>query len=261
MKAVKLHLVVSIIWCALISTQSAWADFYADPEGIIILSGGKTILIVNIKNSITDADLKDMVALHDKIKSIMKTEPTFFFQLDSTGGNVEAALKIGRYIRKLGAPVTVSKDAMCFSSCVFVLAGGATRTVEGVVGIHRPYEANDQKMSETQQKAKYDIISKHVVAYLNEMHVSTRIYEDSLFVSPENIKVLDKNELLSYGLSANDPYIEEAQSVQEAKNIGISRKELGARKIRADENCPYPTADKEILTYYDCRNSILRGSQ
>jgi hypothetical protein len=59
--------------------------------------------------------------------------------LDSPGGEVDAALKIGQIIRNNEWPVTVPLQSKCFSSCALIYIAGVTRSNLGVIGLHRPY--------------------------------------------------------------------------------------------------------------------------
>jgi hypothetical protein len=68
--------------------------------------------------------------------------------IDSGGGSVSEALKIGRFLRSQDASVLLWKGDQCLSSCVFILMAGVmreTRAVDAIVGVHRPFlSAADQ---------------------------------------------------------------------------------------------------------------------
>ena len=75
--------------------------------------------------------------------------------LNSEGGDIAAAIEIGRLVRRWpDSVVVVSLNSKCFSACVFVLAGGLHRTVHGTVGIHRPFGSatEAQSFDATQKK-------------------------------------------------------------------------------------------------------------
>jgi len=57
---------------------------------------------------------------------------------NSGGGDLEAALKIGRMVREHESAVRIYESAVCLSSCVYILAGGVVAIGEGKVGIHAP---------------------------------------------------------------------------------------------------------------------------
>src|SRR5262245_8436773 len=60
--------------------------------------------------------------------------------VDSPGGQVFAALEIGRLLRREGAPIRMGKGAVCVSACVFVLMGATEReaAADARIGLHRP---------------------------------------------------------------------------------------------------------------------------
>jgi hypothetical protein len=68
--------------------------------------------------------------------------------LNSLGGDLEAAVRIGRLLRS-NAPVraTVLPSAVCASACVFALVGATTRLIGGSVAVHRPYTVDSRSRS------------------------------------------------------------------------------------------------------------------
>jgi hypothetical protein len=192
--------------------------------------------------------------------------PVIFIRLDSTGGSVSASLLIGRLLRKYDAIAAVEKNARCLSSCVYVLAGAPSRAVDGTVGIHRPFDPNDMVTSEIAQKEKYKQWGIEITAYLKEMNIPTRLYDDALFISPERKKVLSDDELHGYGLNENDPYEDEANAVKQAREHGISHAMLAARKARANIECDrFEVTDEssrdEDMSRMNCENAVLKGAR
>jgi hypothetical protein len=104
------------------------------------------------------------------------------------------------------------------------------------------------------------------MAYLQEMNIPIRLYEDSLFISPDRIKILTAEELQGYGLNENDPYADEASAVNQAKKLGISRKEYAAREARSRNECGLglvsnETPADEVISRMNCRTAILEGKR
>ena len=56
--------------------------------------------------------------------------------LNTRGGNVDAALKMGRLIRKHGLNTYLAPNSECASACIFVLIGGITRMAFGELSVH-----------------------------------------------------------------------------------------------------------------------------
>ena len=100
-----------------------------------------------------------------------------------------------------------------------------------------PYDPNDTVDTAALQRQKQIELGKRITAFLQTMSVPTRLYEDSVFIAPDRMKILTPTEIATYGLNANDPSFDEADEVREAKSLGISRLELGRRKAEARRRC------------------------
>jgi hypothetical protein len=166
----------------------------------------------------------------------LKTEK-YYINLDSVGGDLETALAIGRIIRADKATIVIAGKAECLSSCVFVLAGGISRTVFGKVGIHRPFVPLDLMTTAELQKEQYDRLGAIVKSYFKDMNISGELYEHMLRVPPDEIVYLSDSELQRYGLNGNDPYEEAANTARGAKRLGISVEEYLRRKAKAKVLC------------------------
>lgn len=97
-----------------------------------------------------------------------KIDPPYF-KLDTPGGDVVAAMTIGRLLRKERAYVQIDPDAVCLSACVLVLAGAVEREVQGKIGIHRPYfEIPADPISTDNIKEAYQNMLQQMRIYLRE---------------------------------------------------------------------------------------------
>lgn len=177
------------------------------------------------------------------------------FSIDSAGGSVIAAMKIGRLLRQERESVMV--EGICFSACVFVLAGAVDRVVfpPGKVGIHRPY------LGSYSSEARREIESalRLMRDYLREMDVSPQLADDMIAVEPEDNRVLTASQLASYGLVGIDraekqrrAIDQEISDVEEAKALGLDRREYNRRKSRAKLLCSAPEASS------NCRKMIMQ---
>jgi hypothetical protein len=192
------------------------------------------------------------------------------YEINSRGGDVNAAMAIGRMFRKEHAHIQVDRNSVCISACVLILAGAVDRElVFGLVGIHRPYLATtpQQPMMAKQVTESYRAMLDNIHLYLREMGVSERLADDMLATEPERVHILTEAELKSYGLADVDPaerqrraISNEARDVQEANKLGLDRREYTRRKALGIESCIYNSrtgahmTDGEML---DCRRRIL----
>lgn len=224
----------------------------------------RDVIKLLLSKTITAKDASDAGEFIDAISSKPGKAPHITVNLDSVGGSVTAAITLGSLLRKHAAYAYVYGDANCYSSCVYILAGAPFRSVGGRVGIHRPYEPNDKAVSQEEQKIKYKKIGAQIVSYLDEMNVPKSLYTDSLFISPEHVKILTFNELRTYGLNVNDPYAEEARSTRDANELGISRMEYLERKTKANSICGKNKSTDDSLfsdmfKSINCENDVLKG--
>ena len=58
--------------------------------------------------------------------------------LDSIGGSAPEAIRMGRLLRETGFEALVPSGGMCQGSCIYLLAAGSKRTVNGHVALRRP---------------------------------------------------------------------------------------------------------------------------
>ncbi len=105
--------------------------------------------------------------------------------LNSRGGDTEAAMAIGRVLRGLHVIALVGMDQVCASACVLLLAAGTMRfvatiglpgQVKGRVGIHRLYSMSTSEKDYDSLQRKYQQIESKVRAYLKDMNVPESLY-------------------------------------------------------------------------------------
>lgn len=170
--------------------------------------------------------------------------------LKSSGGDLDAALDLGRILRKHSTLAIV--DHVCASACVFVLAGASNRGIFGKVGIHRPYRLRDDATTAEEQKANYILLGNELKNYLNEMNINPALYDDMIRISPGSVKFLSEQDLERYGLSGIDPYREEADSAYQAKELKISKQELLKRKANIDRDCQHYLSKSQSENFGIC---------
>lgn len=214
---------------------------------------------ISINGEITNATAKQF----DYAMKLMPKEDSISVFLNSPGGDLYAAMAIGRTIRKAEQTVAVAvmDDAKCYSACVFILAGGEQRIRRGSIGIHRPYSAapsSDARQSE-QWFAKISADSK---TYLREMRVREALYDDMVNISPDNILIFKSTaEMDRYGLIKMDPVVEEQIASVWMRKYGISdRSILMQRKASADRAC---VGDFQFegrnYTHQECFDAFMSG--
>lgn len=161
--------------------------------------------------------------------------------LDSNGGDVQAAMKAGDFIRSKKFQANVGFDASsCASACVLLFLGGVSRSSDGKIGLHRPYSENIIT-SESEAKATYDGINRQIRQYLNRMNIPEGLLNIMNTVPPTEIKWMtersNSNQLKELFIVGSDPVWEEQNDSLEAKQRKITKQELYSRRNRIHALC------------------------
>lgn len=130
--------------------------------------------------------------------------------LNSPGGDVEAAIQIGRQLRAAGAAAYVFSEAQCASSCVFLLAGATQRVIDGAVAIHRPTASDVTRRTPAQAQVEYQLLLREIEAFFRAMNVSEQLLDAMIAIPPEDAKYLTARELTEFGLADSDAAAQDA---------------------------------------------------
>lgn len=176
-----------------------------------------------------DIDTQSMATLR-KIVDLAFSRLALSFvgvELNSDGGDVWEALSFAKFIREHGLRymvLDVPEGSHCYSSCVFILAGGFQRGVEGDVGIHRPYftDARVREEGYKSMQQAYDALFVQLKSFLISVNISDRLVSDMWLVTSDRLRVLTDAELDQYGLSSNDTVFTELQNAQLRSACGES---------------------------------------
>lgn len=104
--------------------------------------------------------------------------------INSAGGDLQAGLELGEFIRKLGFNTAIGKrgpaqgkpaPGSCQSACLLVFAGGVYRFADSTAyfGIHRFFS----RKSGPQDLALGQILSAAITGYLIKMDISPKLFE------------------------------------------------------------------------------------
>lgn len=124
--------------------------------------------------------------------------------LDSSGGQVEDAIRAGDWIGGNGWTIWVREDSVCHSACVFVLAGGDSRRLAGRVGIHRIIRLSSTATSRTELNTELQAVYATVRAYLERNGASPLLADAMKTVPNRSLRLLTPEELRLYGLDGNN---------------------------------------------------------
>jgi hypothetical protein len=117
--------------------------------------------------------------------------------LDSIGGSVSEAMRMGRLLRETGFDALVPSTGVCQGSCVYLLAAGHAKTVRGYVGIHRPYYAGSDSVHSASAFGPSHTTQN---AYFKEMQIPPELLAAINSTEPRRMRVLTPAELARYRL-------------------------------------------------------------
>lgn len=145
----------------------------------------------------------------DAVRGTLHRDVELHLDVDSQGGEIFAALEIGRMLRAEGASISVGKGAACISSCVFLLMGAIERNIsaDARLGIHRPSLGASGRGGPKQASEDeiVDAMTNQLVHYAQQMNVPRKIVDDSMSVPPDRVERLSAADLAGYGIGAVDP--------------------------------------------------------
>lgn len=186
-----------------------------------------------------------------------------FLQLNSNGGDIEAAMKAGEFVRKKKITTIVPFNATCASACIFVLVGGVHRIGFGNIGVHRPF-SDRFFASESEAKAQYERVNRLIRQYLGSMNIPEALLNTMNSVPPGEVKWLTEEQLKEMHILGEDPVHADQVDSFRAKELGISKKELYSREQRVPAICGDTSnininSSADIDRYEECYNDILEG--
>jgi hypothetical protein len=131
--------------------------------------------------------------------------------VDSQGGEVFAAMQIGRILREERASIAIRNGASCISSCVLLLMGAVERNVSEAarIGIHRPSLGASGRggPKEVGEDAIVDTMAEQLALYAQQMNVPRKIVDEMMSIPADRLRLLRPSDLAAYGLVPRDPSV------------------------------------------------------
>jgi len=152
------------------------------------------MLVVKVSEAITPGDYE---VLLKGIKDNPGTYAKKIVMLDSIGGSLSEAIRMGRLLRETGFDALVPSTGVCQGSCVYLLAAGHGKSVRGHVGIHRPYYSGSDSVHSA---SAFGPSRATQAAYFREMQIPPALLEAINSTEPRRMRVLTPAELARYRL-------------------------------------------------------------
>jgi hypothetical protein len=133
-----------------------------------------------------------------------------------------------------------------------IYAGAVARAARSI-GIHQPYlEVPTQPIDVDGIKARYGLVVKDIKSYLAEMNVDGRLADEMLKISPTGVRYLNQRQQERYGLTFFDPVEREVRTIEEARKLGLDRREYNRRPSVAVKECNWG-----MPSFHTCYRSVL----
>ena len=160
----------------------------------------------------------------------MDGSPWIIATLNSAGGDVASAMAIGHLFREKAVQTHVVKDDVCSSACVFIFAGGVSRTMSShaYLGLHRPTNSDYQKVAlldRAEAEKQYQKVIVATRSYFSEMGLPSRVAELILNTPNEKIIFLDRLEAKRELITGDDPAYAEWSRARAKKRYGAAQLE------------------------------------
>jgi len=211
---------------------------------------------VFLQGLITSEDVYAAKVMESLIKRGRQRIAGDVVSLSGSGGDADAAMEVGRVLRRLGVSTLVARGNQCLSSCVFAFMGGNRRTVAGRIGIHRPYFSSTRQVPD--RPARYQRLEKRLRQYIEELDFPQSLYEAIMAVPPESISMLSAADLKRFYLQGMSPSTEDEADATAARNLAISVSEYLKQKAKA-EPCG-GMFDSDGACYAGTQNAQGRGA-
>jgi hypothetical protein len=204
-------------------------------------------VFVDILGTITNQDPKTFEAAIQDLGT-----RRLYARLDSVGGDVFAAMHIGRLIRKHDGVTIISVPSKCYSSCALLFISGVMRHNLGELGLHRPYQVSVLQNRQTIEKQLPRMLAL-LREYVAEMGVAGNFYDQ--MVNTEHTKTaIYKIDNYANLVPEMDPGFQEVQAAYGARRYGMTAAQMRQRE-RDAEIC-LTRAVKEIVV---CQEAIKWG--
>jgi len=208
-----------------------------------------------ITNEISD---QDAIEFEKQLPELVNRN-WFTVRLDSLGGSVPAAIRIGKLVRKFDGWTSISKNGRCYSSCALIFIAGVERSSSGELGLHRPYLAA-QPLSRDEIGQRLPMIFEFVRSYVSEMGVNDLFYQQMMNTEPSEL-IRYRNDEFKALFPTRDPVYDEVRVAYVARMYGLTTSEARKREQRSEQICrdPWGSTPGSFSDWIDCGDAILWG--
>lgn len=161
--------------------------------------------------------------------------------IDSSGGQVEDAIRAGDVIAETNWQIEVGEGAVCHSACVLILASGDDRRIAGAVGIHRIIRIQSAATSRKELSRELRDVHAQMEQYLERNGAAVAVADLMMTVPNRSLRLLTATELDAFGLQGANAAQDDLERIRLARKCGedfVRRKDAFARAY--DSKCVRP---------------------
>jgi ATP-dependent protease ClpP protease subunit len=141
--------------------------------------------------------------------------------IDSSGGQVEDAIRAGDVMADTDWTMWVREGAVCHSACVLLLAGGDDRVISGAVGIHRIIRIQSDATTRAELSAELREVHDAMKDYLERNGASVAVADFMMTVPNRSLRLLTPEELGAYGLTGRNAAQEDLERIKLVRRCGL----------------------------------------
>ena len=194
---------------------------------VVVFDRTESSLFVDISGTITNLDAK---TFENTILDIGSRR--LFTRLDSVGGDVFAAMQIGRLIRKHDGVTVISVPSRCYSGCALIFIAGVTRHNVGELGLHRPYQVTVLQDRQSNEKQLQRILTL-IKQYVAEMGIAENFF-DQMINTGHTETAIYKMDSYANLVPEMDPGFLEVQFAYTARRYGMTPAQMRERERDAE---------------------------
>jgi hypothetical protein len=141
--------------------------------------------------------------------------------IDSSGGQVEDAIRAGDIMAESRWTIWVREGAVCHSACVLLLAGGDDRLISGPVGIHRIIRIQSKAASRAELSAELKEVHQSMKDYLERNGAGVAVADFMMTVPNRSLRLLTPDELVEFGLTGRNAAQEDLDRIRLVRRCGL----------------------------------------
>ena len=189
-------------------------------------------------------------ALVERIGAIAKRMDIdeHILDIDSSGGQVEEAIRAGDAIAGSQWAIWVRERSICHSACVLVLASGDSRSIAGKVGIHRLIRDQSKATTRRELSAELHDVTEQVRDYLARNGVAGSLADQMMIVPNRDLRILSSAELAQFGLSGTNAVQDDLDRITLMRQCGddfVRRRDAFMRAFDSECMKPGDAADAQ----------------